>query len=168
MTFLVTILVIVTIATLVYLIRLLMALRQLVMTAEFRIRATTERVEATLIDADALIQNVNILVGDLNAKLPGVVEQASGLLDNLQIEVMPTLHHVQETTASVSEISQIISGRVSSLNKALTWMPVAGILKRHSSLNTKLGIMGSFILAAVTVGLPHFKARPTTSGDPLQ
>lgn len=168
MAFLVAILVTITIVTLGYVIKLLVALRQLVITAEFRIRATTERVETTMIDADALIQSANILVSDLNTKLPGVVEQATGLLDDLQTELVPALHHVQETTASVSEVSQVISARIASLNKALSWMPVAGISKRYSSVNTKLGILGVFVLAAVTVGLPHFMARPTTSGYPLQ
>ncbi|MHB1460658.1 MAG: hypothetical protein ACYC1M_05190 [Armatimonadota bacterium] len=167
MEFLIAILIAAAIVTLVYVIRLLVALRQLVITAEFRIRATTERVEATLIDADALINSVNILVNDLNAKLPGVVAQTSELLDNIQIELIPTLRHVNETTGSVSGIARILGVRMSSIDKVFSWVQVANIFKGHNSLKTKIGILGSFAMAALQAGLPYIKARPKTSGEPL-
>jgi len=167
MAFLVTTMIIVTIATLVYLIRLLVSLRQLVITAEFRIRTTTERVEAALIDVDALINSVNILVNDVNAKLPGVVAQTGELLDNIQTELIPTLRHANETTGSVSGIASIIGVRMSSIDKVFSWVQVANIFKGHNSLKTKMGILGSFAMAALQVGLPYIKTRPKTSGEPL-
>ncbi|MHB1460877.1 MAG: DUF948 domain-containing protein [Armatimonadota bacterium] len=167
MEFLVAILIAATVVTLVYVIRLLASLRQLAITMEFRIRATTERVEATLTDADALINNANILVSDLNARLPGVVDQAGELLARIQIELIPTLQHTSETTVSVRDITRIISLRMSSLDKVFSWVQVANVLKSHSSLSTKLKIMGSLAVAALQVSLPYFKARPKTSGAPL-
>jgi len=167
MEFLIAILIAVAIITLIYMIRLLISLRQLVITAEFRIRATTERVEATLVDAGALINSVNVLVNDLNAKLPGVVEQTGELLGNIQTELIPTLRHTNETTGAVSEISQIISVRMSSLDKVFSWVQFANVFKSHNSLGTKLKLAGSLAVAALQVGLPYIKARPKTSGKPL-
>ncbi len=167
MEFLIAILITAAIVTLIYMIRLLISLRLLVITAEFRIRATTERVEATLIGAGGLIKNANILVTDLNATLPGVMAQTGELLDHIQTELIPTLRHTHETTAAVSEISQIISVRMASLDKVFSWVQFANVFKSHNSLGTKLKLAGSLAAAALQVGLPYIKARPKTSGKPL-
>ncbi len=159
MELLLIILCITAIAALVYLIKTMISIRQLALTAELRIRHTTERLEASLDGVDVLTANATSLVMELNEKLPEVLQRTDEMLDRTQNELIPALRHANEATEALSEMTHTISVRVSSLDKVFSWLQVANLFKTTGNPKTKLGILGSVVQTAVQIGLPWLKAK---------
>lgn len=165
MEFLLIILCITAITALVFLIKALVSVRQLALTAELRIRHTTERLESTLDVVDVLTANATSLVMELNEKLPSVLQRTDEMLDRVQNELVPTLHNANEATESLSEMAHIIGIRVSSLDKIFSWVQLANVLKGATKAGSKLGILSSVVQSALQVGLPWFKSKQKSTSE---